>query len=285
MHISADHIRSLHKYEIRTLQSLEYLMGRYDWVPQEDLIRNTKLSMNEIEYRTRRLVEWGMIKFTQVPYPGYALVYNGYDTLAVHHLSQKGIISALGNLVGVGKESNVYEAVGTGPVILKFHRVGQRSFKTVQRARGFLPDSGHCPWIFASHYSAEQEYIALSTLHRRISVPTPLLMNRNVVAMSHVPGVNLNMILLDEPAPFFEELISMVIQAYNLGFIHGDLSEYNIMTDGTHPVIIDWPSWILPDHPNATEVLDHDIATICQFFKRKYGIKSDPVEIRGEMIR
>jgi RIO kinase 2 len=285
MHLSADHIRSLHKYDIKVLQSLEYLMNRYDWVPVEDVIRNTRLSANEVGYRARRLVDRGMIKFSAVPYPGYSLVFNGYDTLAVHHLVQKGIISALGNLIGVGKESNVYEAIGTGPVILKFHRVGQRSFKTVQRSRGFLPDTGHCPWIFAAHYSAEQEYVALSTLHRRISVPTPLLMNRNVVAMSQVPGVNLNMIELAEPVPFFEELISLVHQAYALGYIHGDLSEYNIMTDGSHPVIIDWPSWIPPDHPNAEEILDHDIRTVCQFFRRKYGIKSDPDEIRGEMVR
>jgi len=283
MHLSADHIRSLHKYDIKVLQALEYLMSRFDWVPLEDLIRNTRFSASEVDYRVRRLVDRGMIKFTQVPYAGYSLVYNGYDTLAVQHLVKKGTISALGTMIGVGKESNVYEAIGTGPVILKFHRIGQRSFKTVQLSRGFLPDHGHCPWILASHFSAEQEYIALSTLHRTVSVPTPLLMNRNVVAMSLVPGFNLNMVILDEPLDFFEALIDQVKQAYSLGFIHGDLSEYNIMTEGLRPVIIDWPSWVAPDHPNAEEILDHDIRTVCQFFRRKYGIKADPDEIRGDM--
>jgi RIO kinase 2 len=197
---------------------------------------------------------------------------------------KRGTIYALGSLIGVGKESNVYEAIGVGPVILKFHRVGQRSFKTVQRSRGFLPDKGHCPWIFASHFSAEQEYIALSTLHRAISVPVPLLMNRNVVAMSLVPGVNLNTIILDEPGEFFDELIELIRQAYTLGFIHGDLSEYNIMTNGQQPVIIDWPQWVPPSHPNAEEILDHDIRTVCQFFQRKYSVESDPDQIRGGII-
>ena len=284
MHLSADHIRSLHKYEVRILHSLEYLMGRFDWVPLEDLIKNTRLSANEVDYRVRRLVNRGMIKFTQVPYAGYALLYNGYDSLAVNHLAKKGTISALGSMVGEGKESLVYEAIGIGPVILKFHRVGQRSFKSVQRARGFLPDKGHCPWIFASHLSAEQEYIALSTLHRTVSVPVPLLMNRNVVAMSLVPGVNLNTIILDEPQLFFDELISQITAAYRLGFVHGDLSEYNIMTDGDRPVIIDWPQWVPPTHPNAEEILDHDIRTVCQFFQRKYNLKNDPDELRGGVI-
>jgi len=226
-----------------------------------------------------------MIKFALVPYPGYALVFNGYDSLAVHHLVQKGTISALGDLVGEGKEARVYEAVGTGPVILKFHRVGQRSFKTVQRARGFLPDKGHCPWIFASHLSAEQEYLALSALHRSVQVPVPLLMNRNVVAMSHVPGPNLNTVTLEDPEPFFTQLIDQVTRAYDIGYIHGDLSEYNIMVEGSTPVIIDWPQWVAPDHPNAPEILDHDIRTICQFFQRKYQLGCDPDAIRDRVIR
>lgn len=284
MHLSADDVRSLHKYDLRVLQSLEFLMSRYDWVPVEELTKNSRLSASEVNYRVRRLVDKGMIKFTQIPYPSYCLLYNGYDTLAVNHLAKKGTISALGTLVGEGKESLVYEAIGTGPVILKFHRVGQRSFKTVQRSRGFLPDKGHCPWIFASHLSAEQEYIALSTLHRTVSVPVPLLMNRNVVVMSHIAGSNLNTVTLAEPGKFFDEIIEDITKAYKLGFVHGDLSEYNIMTDGEKPVIIDWPQWVAPDHPNAGEILDHDIRTVCQFFQRKYQMKIDPVELISSVI-
>ncbi|WP_319578935.1 RIO1 family regulatory kinase/ATPase [uncultured Methanospirillum sp.] len=284
MHLSADDVRSLHKYDLRVLQSIEYLMSRYDWVPVEELIKNSKLSANEVNFRVRRLVDKGMIKFSQIPYPGYCLLYNGYDSLAVSHLAKKGTISALGTLVGVGKESLVYEAIGTGPVILKFHRIGQRSFKTVQRSRGFLPDKGHCPWIFASHFSAEQEYIALSTLHRTVPVPIPILMNRNVVVMSYIAGVNLNAVTLADPGQFFDEIMAGIAGAYKLGFVHGDLSEYNIMTDGQHPVIIDWPQWVAPDHPNAEEILDHDIRTVCQFFQRKYQLRVDPDELRGSVI-
>ncbi len=284
MHLSADDVRSLHKYDIRVLQSLEYLMNRYDWVPVEELIKNSKLSASEVNFRVRRLADKGMIKFSQIPYPGYCLLYNGYDTLAVSHLVQKGTISALGTLVGEGKESLVYEAMGTGPVILKFHRVGQRSFKAVQRSRGFLPDKGHCPWIFASHYSAEQEYIALTNLYKTVSVPIPILMNRNIVVMSHIAGANLNAVTLADPEEFFNEIIVAITEAYRLGFVHGDLSEYNIMTDGQHPVIIDWPQWVAPDHINAQEILDHDIRTICQFFQRKYQMKTNPDELRGSVI-
>ena len=118
-----------------------------------------------------------------------------------------------------------------------------------------------------------------------VSVPVPILMNRNVVAMSLVSGGTLNTVILDEPERFFEELITHVTAAYNLGFIHGDLSEYNIMTDGEKPVLIDWPQWVPPTHTNADEVLEHDIRTVCQYFRRKYSLDVDPDEIRGDMIR
>ncbi|HWQ65320.1 MAG TPA: RIO1 family regulatory kinase/ATPase [Methanospirillum sp.] len=284
MHLSAEHIRALHKYEIRILQSIEYLMTRYDWVPVEDLIHNSRLSSNEVEYRTRRLAERGMIKFVQVPYPGYTLLYNGYDSLAIDYLVKRGTISSLGQLIGEGKESRVYEAMGIGPVILKLHRVGQRSFKSVQRSRGFLPDKGHCPWIFASHLSAGQEYTALSALQKAISTPAPIIMNRNVIAMSLVAGMNLSAVTLEDPHLIFDDIIRQVRIAYKLGYIHGDLSEFNVMTDGSHAVIIDWPQWIPPTHENAIEILDHDIRTVCQFFDRKYAIKTDVDELRASVI-
>jgi RIO-like serine/threonine protein kinase fused to N-terminal HTH domain len=69
MHLSADHIKSLHKYEHRILQSIEFLMGRFSWVPEEELVRNTRLSANEVHFRISKLMEKGMVKFSQVPYP------------------------------------------------------------------------------------------------------------------------------------------------------------------------------------------------------------------------
>ena len=61
-----------------------------------------------------------MVRLNPVPYDGYALVFGGYDTLALTTLTRKGIISALGTKIGEGKESVVYDALGLGPVAIKF---------------------------------------------------------------------------------------------------------------------------------------------------------------------
>ncbi|MCE5339407.1 MAG: serine/threonine protein phosphatase [Methanomicrobiaceae archaeon] len=273
MPVPAEYVRSLHAYELRILLALERLMRRYQWVPLEVLRSATKFSESELSYRLGRLMAMNMVRYEKVPYEGYALVFNGYDTLALNTLTHRGTIQALGTLIGVGKESEVYEAMGLGPVVLKFHRVGQRSFQSARLKRGYMLEGGHCPWLFASSNSAKMEYDALKILHPAVSVPLPIDQNRHVVAMSFVPGVNLSRAALAEPEMILDEILDNVREAYCLGIVHGDLSEFNIMVDEGQCWLIDWPQWVETAHPNAGEILARDIENILQYFKRKYGLE------------
>lgn len=273
MPVPAEYVRSLHTYELRILLALERLMRRYRWVPLEVLKSATRFSESELSYRLGRLMAMDMVRYEKTPYESYALVFNGYDTLALHTLTRRGTVQALGTLIGVGKESEVYEAMGLGVVVLKFHRVGQRSFQSARVKRGYMPEAGHCPWIFASSNSAKMEYDALKTLHPAVSVPLPIDLNRHVVAMSFVPGVNLSRATLEEPESVLDEILDNVREAYRLGIVHGDLSEFNVMVDEGQCWLIDWPQWVETAHPNAGEILNRDIENILQYFKRKYGLE------------
>jgi RIO kinase 2 len=275
MVVAADRIRSLNKYEKTLLLALERGMKRYSWVPLEHLKAATKLSESEITYRLSRLISWGMVRFNPVPYDGYALVFGGYDTLALTTLTRKGIISALGTQIGEGKESVVYDALGLGPVAIKFHRVGQRSFSSARLNREYMPDEGHCPWLIASKKSAEREYLALTTLHPAISVPLPIAQNRNAVVMSLVSGQNLNRCRLAAPKDTLDEILENIRRAYGSGIIHADLSEYNILMEDSRCVIIDWPQWMETSHRNAQAILERDIDNILAYFQRKYKIVRD----------
>ncbi|PKL62822.1 MAG: serine/threonine protein phosphatase [Methanomicrobiales archaeon HGW-Methanomicrobiales-2] len=272
MPVPAEFVRSLHAYELRILLALERLMRRYQWVPLDVLKSATKLSESELSYRIGRLMTMNMVRYEKVPYEGYALVFNGYDSLALHTLTRRGSIQALGTLIGVGKESEVYEAMGLGVVVLKFHRVGQRSFQSARVKRGYMPETGHCPWLFASSNSAKMEYDALKILHPAVSVPLPIDQNRHVVAMSYVPGINLSRATVAEPEMILDEILDNVREAYRLGIVHGDLSEFNIMVDEKQCWLIDWPQWVETAHPNAGETLARDIENILQYFKRKYAL-------------
>ena len=178
MVVAAECIRTLHKYEKLILAALERGMKRYSWVPLEQLMLSTGLDESETNYRLSRLIGWGLVRFNPVPYDGYALVFGGYDVLALSSLTKKGRISALGPMIGEGKESVVYEALGLGQVAIKFHRVGGRSFSSARLNRDYMPENTHCPWLLASKKSAEREYEALTRLHPHVSVPLPIDQNR-----------------------------------------------------------------------------------------------------------
>jgi RIO kinase 2 len=275
MVVAAERIRSLNKYEKTILLALERGMKRYSWVPLEQLKTTTKLSESEINYRLSRLIAWGMVRFNPVPYDGYALVFGGYDTLALATLTRKGTISALGTQIGEGKESVVYDALGLGPVAIKFHRVGGRSFSSARLNREYMPEDGHCPWLIASKKSAEREYLALTTLHPAVSVPLPIDQNRHTVVMSLVSGQNLNRCRLDAPGEVLAEILENVQKAYHAGIIHADLSEYNILMEDGRCVLIDWPQWMETGHQNAATILERDIDNILTYFERKYRVAYD----------
>lgn len=275
MTISADDIKNLHKYEVRILRALERMMKRYRWVPEDDLKAAVKLSAPELKYRLGNLIYKDFVRSDSVPYKGYALVFAGYDALALASLADKKVISALGAHVAVGKESEIYEALGFGVVILKLHKVGQRSFQTVRTNRDYIADETHCPWIFASAKSAQREYEALQALNGKVSVPVPIDINRHVIVMSHVPGINLNRSTLEHPQEVYDEILRQVKTAYDLGYIHGDLSEYNIMVADSQVWLIDWPQWVNPHHANAVTALRHDLETVAVFFRRKYNLEAD----------
>ncbi len=278
MVVSPERIRSLHKYEKAILIALERQMKRYEWVPLESLEQATGLSGSEVNYRLSRLIAWGMVRFNAVPYDGYALVFGGYDTLALTTLTRKGIISALGTKIGEGKESVVYDALGLGPVAIKFHRVGQRSFNTARVNREYIPETGSCPWLLASRLSAEREYAALTLLHPKVSVPLPVGQNRNAVVMALIEGQNLGRCRLTDPAATLDEILGNVRAAYQAGVIHADLSEFNILMEDNKCVLIDWPQWMETSHQNAGTILERDIGNILAFFVRKYNLAYDPRE-------
>jgi RIO kinase 2 len=275
MPVPAAHVRGLHRYEHQILIILERLMRKYRWVPLDLLKRASGLSDNELSYRLGRLMEWGMVRYDTVPYDGYSLIFGGYDTLALLTLTKRGTVSALGSQIGEGKESVVYEGLGLGSIALKFHHVGQRSFQSVRINREYIPESGFCPWLLASRYSADREFEALKRLHPAVSVPLPIDQNRHIVVMEYIEGETLTRCRPEDPASVLQQILRNVTAAYERGVIHADLSEYNVMISDSRIVLIDWPQWIEQSHENADELLRRDLGNILEYFWRKYRLPFD----------
>ncbi|MHA1472223.1 MAG: RIO1 family regulatory kinase/ATPase domain-containing protein, partial [Promethearchaeota archaeon] len=58
------------------------------------------------------------------------------------------------------------------------------------------------------------------------------------------------------------------------------LGEFNIVLDDkSNILIIDWLQWVPTDHPNANSLIERDIGNVCNFFKKKFNIESNPSAI------
>ena len=264
--------KKLEKKDFRTLLGIEAGMKSYQWVPLEIIAAFAKLSDKEVLYRIDRLLELGVIKKTIVPYEGCKIYFKGYDMLALGMLTRRGL-SAIGERIGVGKESVVYEGIyDDAPVILKFHRAGQTSFKQVTRQR----DTGtRDHWIFIAGRAAWREHEALVALHGSVATPRCIDHNRHVVVMSVAPGVELSKTSVDDPDWFLDLIIEQVRKTHEFGFIHSDLSEYNVFVSPDGVEIIDWPGYVTTKHLQADYLLDRDVKNILTIFNRKYGTVRD----------
>jgi RIO kinase 2 len=183
-------------------------------------------------------------------------------------------VASIGDRIGVGKESVVYEALGKGSstLAIKFHREGRTSFKHVRRVREHLNDGSRCAWIHAARRAARYEFSVMTSLYPQVSIPRPVALSRHAIAMELIHGNQLNQVTLFNPQECMDIILDEVSAAFSLGVIHADLSEYNVIVRGEVIKIIDWPQAVKIDHPNASELMERDLTNILRFFDRKYKI-------------
>lgn len=234
------------------------------------------------------LAKVGLIaRVKEAKYDGYRLTYGGLDYLALHtHASRKDVYS-VGNRIGVGKESDIMVVAdhsGT-QCVLKIHRLGRISFRTVKSNRDYLKNKNAQSWMYLSRLAAMKEYAFMNALHEQgFPVPSPIAQSRHTIVMSLVDAFPLRQISeVPDPASLYAELISLILRLASHGLIHGDYNEFNILIkeikstaeDGTEsiklePVVIDFPQMVSMEHVNAEMYFDRDVNCIKRFFLRRF---------------
>jgi RIO kinase 2 len=272
--------RKLQPEDLRILHVIEANLNRFRYVPEKALPKLAKLTEQETQYRLTRLSQLKLIYRWKGPYVGYTLNTAGYDSLAINALVKANILEAFGKPLGVGKEADVYDALtpNNQRIAVKFHRLGRTSFRQTRRVRGYVAERHQISWLYQSRLAAEKEHQALKLLYPHgVAVPKPIHQNRHVIAMSMIEGTELaEQKELPNPPKTLKEILRNIRKAYvNAGVIHADLSEYNVLIKPTgHVLIIDWPQYVTPEHPNAEFLLKRDIKNLVHFFQRKYGVKT-----------
>lgn len=180
--------------------------------------------------------------------------------------------------VAKGKEANVYRATTKDGkyVAIKIYRLHATSFVHMQDyimgdRRFQNSDRSSFGIIYTWTRKEFKNLMLLKELG--IPAPNPLAFVRNILVMEFlgengVPYSTLAEVGSENPDADYKKLITYVEKMWEEGFVHSDLSEYNIMMTDKGPYIIDCGQGVLSTHPRAEEFYLRDKANLLRYFSK-----------------
>ncbi|KAJ5127815.1 hypothetical protein N7448_008594 [Penicillium atrosanguineum] len=303
MKLDAKAIRYLTSEDFKVLAGVETGSRNHEVVPTPLIVQLSGLRGGSGVHRAiSNLAKINLIaKVKNAKYDGYRLTYGGLDYLALNGHQKQKVVYSVGNQIGVGKESDIIVVAHSSGAqrILKIHRLGRISFRTVKTNRDYLRHRHTGSWMYMSRLAAMKEFAFMKALHENgFPVPEPIAQNRHTIVMSLIDAFPLRQIAkVAKPAKLYSELMDMVLELARFGLIHGDYNEFNLLikeevipdADGNvadiedahddqiklTPIVIDFPQMVSIDHANAEMYFDRDVNCIKRFFQRKYHFVSD----------
>ncbi len=263
------------------LSGVEQGMRFSEWVRRDKLPDYADLTPEEVDYRLDRCLDRELVQRKTIQYEGYQLTFEGYDALALRTFAERETVEGVGSPLGLGKEGDVYEARSFKPLALKYHREGYTNFREVNRDREYTADRNHVSWMYTARKAAEREYEAMEALYPDVSVPRPIDHNRHAIVMDKFAGVELSRAKLDpeQAVGVLDLIVRELTTAYEMGWIHADMSEHNVAVAESGITIFDWPQTVATDHENARELLERDLRNLVRYFARKYPHEVGDVDV------
>lgn len=274
--------------------------------PLIERISRVRGGASSVHRSISNLAKVGLIaRVKEAKYDGYRLTYGGLDYLALHTYASRKEIYSVGSRIGVGKESDIMivaDSTGTQKV-LKIHRLGRISFRTVKTNRDYLKNRQSGSWMYLSRLAAMKEFAFMQALREEgFPVPDPISQSRHTILMTLIDAHPMRQIsAVSDPAGLYAELIDLILRFAKHGLIHGDFNEFNILikeemeakqdqtatpesgskdAEGAEesikltPIVIDFPQMISMEHQNAEMYFDRDVNCIKRFFERRFHFKS-----------
>lgn len=195
--------------------------------------------------------------------------------------------------VSTGKESKVFIGLNKEDekVIVKVYRLETCDFNRMYR---YIADDPRFSGLKKQRRKvifawAQREYRNLMNAREAdVSAPIPYAFRNNVLVMEFIGdeevAPKLSKQFPKNPNKFFDEVVENAKRLYKHGFIHADLSAFNILNHRERPVFIDLSHTTPTKNPNAEEYLRRDVKNICTFF-RKLGVKADEEKVYKEITK
>ncbi len=184
--------------------------------------------------------------------------------------------------VSIGKEANIFSAQrGDERVIIKIYRLETADFK---RMYDYIkPDpryvnlaKKHRDIVFA--WSQREYRNLMAARQAMVKAPLPIAFMKNILVMSMVgdeePAQKMKDAIPEKLQKFLDAIMENIRRFYKAGYVHGDLSKFNILNYNETPVLIDFSQASPLRAPHADEMLKRDVHNVCEFF-RKLDVKCD----------
>ncbi|CAE6449503.1 unnamed protein product [Rhizoctonia solani] len=281
MKLDATDLRYITNEEFRVLTAVEMGSKNHEVVPSSLVAQIAGLRNGGVNKLLGQLAQRNLIARVQnTKYDGYRLTYGGYDYLALRAFSKRDTIHAVGNQVGVGKESDIYVASDTdgNQMVLKIHRLGRVSFRAVKEKRDYMGKRKSASWMYLSRLGAKKEWEFMKVLHENgFPVPKPIDYARHCILMELIDAYPLRQIASHpNPGSLYSLLMDVIVRFAKAGLIHGDYNEFNILIrrETGEPVVIDFPQMVSTRHANAEWYFNRDVECIRRFFRRRFNYES-----------
>jgi RIO kinase 2 len=305
MRLDTKAMRYLTAEDWRTLTAVETGSKNHEVVPTPVIGQISGLR-GGVHKSISALAKVGLIaRLKNAKYDGYRLTYGGLDYLALNTYRKRKDVYSVGNQIGVGKESDIFVVADEKGLqrVLKIHRLGRISFRTVKANRDYLRNRSSGSWMYMSRLAALKEFTFMKALRNNgFPVPVPLAHSRHTIVMSLIDAFPMRQISsVPDPASLYADLISMILRLAQYGLIHGDFNEFNILVkeEQNHdraadteeermtlkPILIDFPQMVSIDHVNAEYYFDRDVNCIKRFFERRFNFTSDEIGPKFEEAR
>ncbi|MBI3036660.1 serine protein kinase RIO [Candidatus Woesearchaeota archaeon] len=195
--------------------------------------------------------------------------------------------------LSIGKEANIFTAAAKGEgrrVVIKIYRLETCDFNSMYRY--ISPDPRYSglkkrPREIVFAWCQREYRNLLACREAGVRAPLPLAFLKNILVMTqvgeHAPAQKMKDDVPKKPQQFFREIIEDVKKLYHYGYVHSDLSKFNILNDNQRPVLIDFSQMVPMNAPNAYEYLSRDVENVADFFRR-LGVKIDSEKVYKEIV-
>lgn len=284
MKLDTSHMRYLTSDDFRVLQAVEIGSKNHELVPTPMI--HTIGGLKSPSGTNKAIGDLAKLKLVSrlrnATYDGFRLTYNGFDYLALKSMLNRNTLYSVGSTIGVGKESDIYSVSDPEGVqkVLKIHRLGRTSFRTVKNNRDYLKNKHTSNWMYLSRLAANKEYEFMVILYENnFNVPIPYDYSRHCVMMEWIRGIPMKHLRKHENHKrLYSDLMNFIVKLGKSGLIHCDFNEFNIIIRDKEEaknhefdfVVIDFPQCVSIDHVDAKAYFDRDVEGIRSFFEKKF---------------